>query len=288
MKMLKWSCCLVWLLVAACGKSGSEGPDEPVNPPAGNEMIMNGQTLKIMTYNIHHANPPANANVIDVGGIAAIISREKPDIVALQEVDVKTQRSGVTLDQAQDLAARTGMRVFFSKSIDYQGGGYGNAILSKYPIQSSVRHELPLPVGAAPSVEIRTMAVVEVKAEGNNKIYFASAHLEVSDTEARNLQVDRIREISSSLGAPLFLGGDFNAQPGSESINRLIAGSAFGSGCISNNCPYTFPAQSPTRTIDFIFLNDKAGLDFSVIEYKALNEPGASDHLPVLCQVKYK
>lgn len=279
---------IILLVLAACGKNGTDEPAGPVTPPEENAMIMNGQTIKIMTYNIHHANPPAQTNVIDVGAIATIISREKPDIVTLQEVDVKTQRSGLTLDQAQNLAARTGMKVYFSKSIDFQGGEYGNAVLSRFPIQNSTRYELPVPAGSPSSIEKRSLALIEVKAEGNKKIFFASTHLEVSDLTTRNLQVDRIREISAGLNAPLFVGGDFNAQPGSESINRLLGGAAFRSGCINNNCPYTYSAQSPTRTIDFVFLNDKAGTDFSVLDYKALNEPAASDHLPVVCSVKYK
>jgi endonuclease/exonuclease/phosphatase family metal-dependent hydrolase len=39
--------------------------------------------LRVMTYNIHHANPPSKPNVIDVEAIATIINKESPDVVAL-------------------------------------------------------------------------------------------------------------------------------------------------------------------------------------------------------------
>src|SRR5690606_39791623 len=101
------------LLIAACGKSGPDVREKKPEPePPQEKTIKNGQTVRVMTYNIHHANPPAQADVIDIESIAAVINQEKPDIAALQEVDVRTKRSGVNLDQAQHLAARTGMYVF--------------------------------------------------------------------------------------------------------------------------------------------------------------------------------
>ena len=55
---------------------------------------------------------------------------EKPDIVALQEVDQKTRRaSGV--DQPAELARLTGMQVVFGRNIDFEGGGYGTAVLTE-------------------------------------------------------------------------------------------------------------------------------------------------------------
>lgn len=280
----------VLLIFAACGKSEKADPKTPEepNPPQETTIIKNGQSIKVMAYNIRHASPPAQPTVINVPGISAVINRERPDFVALQEVDVNTRRSGTSLNQAQALAAQTGMKVFFSKSRDYDGGEYGNAILSKYNIVRSIRYELPIAPGATSNPEVRSLAVIEVAAEGGQKVYFGSTHLEVDHAETRNAQIDRIREIATNLDAPFILGGDFNAQPGSESINRLIAGNLFKSGCVNNSCPFTFPANSANRTIDFIFLNQKAQADFTVQSYATVDEKTASDHLPVLTQLKYK
>ena len=112
LKMSSWTVAAI-LMLNSCGKSGSDAPAEPEKPaPEVNTTIKAGQTIKVMTYNIHHANPPAqSASLIDMAGIAAVINAEKPDFVALQEVDKNTRRSGVNLNQAQDLASRTDIYV---------------------------------------------------------------------------------------------------------------------------------------------------------------------------------
>ncbi|MFN2440183.1 MAG: hypothetical protein ABR503_13355 [Chitinophagaceae bacterium] len=50
--------------------------------------------LHILSYNIHHANPLSRPGIIDLQAIAQVIKQQTPDLVALQEVDVYTNRSG--------------------------------------------------------------------------------------------------------------------------------------------------------------------------------------------------
>lgn len=284
-KMLKVMWLAMLVLIASCGKSGSDGSEEPEKPADETlKTIKVGQTIKVMTYNIHHANPPAQANVIDMAAIAAVINAEKPDFVALQEVDKNTKRSGVSLNQAQDLATRTKMTMFFSKSIDYDGGEYGVAVLSRYEITDKIRYALPLAQGS--TGELRSLAMISVAAEGGSgKFYFASTHLEVSDNASRLAQVNELLRINSGIQAPFVLAGDFNSVPGSESITTLQQG--FTAGCISG-CPLTSPAVSPARTIDYIFLNQHASSAFSVQSYRTASEALASDHRAVVAELKFK
>ncbi len=277
--------CLAIMIAVACGKSDGKGPEnpDPPQPPETKTVLKPGDRIKVMSYNIHHANPPSKPNVIDIAAIAAVINRERPDIVALQEVDVRTQRSGTTLDQAATIGSLTGMQAYFSKSMDYQGGEYGNAILSKYPIIDRSRHALPATDGAEP----RSLAVISIGTEGGGKVYFGSTHLDVSNAETRNMQVDVIRAANTNLNMSFVIGGDFNAQIGSEPINRFVAGGMFRVACIGG-CPNTIPVASPNRAIDFVFLNQQAQADFTVISYVAVNETYASDHRPVLTELQYK
>src|SRR5690606_7643924 len=90
-------------------------------------------TVRVMSYNIHHAAPPSKPGVIDLDAIAAVIHAQQPDLVALQEVDVFTGRSG-PFNQAEELGKRTGMSAHFFKAIDHDGGEYGLAILSKLEV----------------------------------------------------------------------------------------------------------------------------------------------------------
>ena len=89
-------------------------------------------TITVMTYNIHHCNPPSKPGLIDVEAIAAVIRRESPDFVALQEVDVHTVRSGEGLHQARKLAKLTHMHFHFAKapSMISMGGEPGTALKS--------------------------------------------------------------------------------------------------------------------------------------------------------------
>ena len=68
---------------------------------------------------------------------------ERPDIVALQAVDQNTGRSN-GVDQAAALGKLTGMKAVFSRAIDFDGGGYGNAVLTKLPVRSEETVKLKL------------------------------------------------------------------------------------------------------------------------------------------------
>ncbi|MGZ5544081.1 MAG: endonuclease/exonuclease/phosphatase family protein, partial [Limisphaerales bacterium] len=89
------------------------------------------EMFRVMTYNIHHGE--GLDHKVDLPRIAALIKREKADIVALQEVD-----KGVTRTDRRDLTAElaklTGMTGVFSNNHYFQGGEYGNAILSRFPV----------------------------------------------------------------------------------------------------------------------------------------------------------
>ena len=67
--------------------------------------------------------------------IAKLLMAEKPDIIALQEVDQGTKRAS-RVDQPAEFARLTGMKVVFGRNIPFDGGGYGTAVLTRLPIRS--------------------------------------------------------------------------------------------------------------------------------------------------------
>ncbi len=232
----------------------------------------------MMAYNIHHCNPPSRPDLIDVNAIANVINGEKPDLVALQEVDVNTQRSGIG-NQAQQLAAKVGMQYYFAKSIDYQGGQYGVAILSKYPLSDAA--SVSLPMQAASGGEPRVLATAKVTLTDGTQLRFGSTHLDAqSDPANRQLQIDKIADLASKESLPFIIAGDFNATPGSEVINTLDR--SFKRTCIA--CAPTIPVVNPTRAIDFIAYRHPAN-KFSVVSHKVVNEQYASDHRPVVAVI---
>jgi len=266
---------LLFLLTASCGKSKQE-PTTPVDPVKG------GPVIKVMTYNIHIGNPPSEvASARNLQAIANVINLQKPDLVALQEVDVNTTRSGKDVDQAKELATLTGMYYFYTKAIDYQGGQFGDAILSRLPIIESKRYELSV----TPELggELRSVAMIVVEKEGI-RFNFASTHLDHLTSDAnRDHQAKELVNHIKVLDKPLIIAGDLNAQPTSNTIKILQQQLTY--ACASN-CPFTFPSVNANRTIDYIMLNKPE--KFMVKDYRIINEGYASDHLPVLAAIELK
>jgi endonuclease/exonuclease/phosphatase family metal-dependent hydrolase len=234
-----------------------------------------GRTLKVLTYNIHHANPPSRPNVIDIEAVARVISQSGADLVALQEIDVHTRRSGTGLDEAAELGKLTGMHSYFAKSRDYDGGDYGLAILSKFPILHA--EDLPLPLEGG---EHRALAVITIEPTPGHTVLFADTHLDLKANN-RVLQVQYIKDYFSKTQGPTILCGDFNSTPNSEtirSLDQMFQRSRIASGL-------TFPMDKPDREIDFVMVRPAQAFSFE--EHRVIPERYASDHLPVLVTLGY-
>jgi endonuclease/exonuclease/phosphatase family metal-dependent hydrolase len=236
--------------------------------------------LRVMSYNIHHCNPPSEPGKIDVEAVVQTIREADPDLVALQEVDVNTGRSG-NIDQAKTIAEALEMEYYFGKAIDFDGGAYGVAILSKYPIRDEMTYALPTQDGSGG--EPRVLAAVRVKLPKRRNIIFASTHLSAQAADDnRLLQIRRMAEIALLEDLPMVIAGDFNAEPGSEVIN--IMDSFLQRSC--EDCEPTIPVNNPERAIDFIAF--RPGLEFEVVSHQVIQETYASDHLPVLSVLQFE
>src|SRR3954466_7463152 len=98
------------------------------------------KTLRVLTYNIHHGE--GTDGKLDLPRVAGVVKAARPDVVLLQEVDRNTTRTG-KVDQAAELARLTGLHAEFGKAIDLQGGGYGLATLSRFPLKGVKTDALP-------------------------------------------------------------------------------------------------------------------------------------------------
>jgi endonuclease/exonuclease/phosphatase family metal-dependent hydrolase len=230
-------------------------------------------SIKVMSYNIHHCNPPSAGALIDVDTIAGTIRKLAPDIVALQEVDVNTRRSG-KIDQAALLGNKTGMKSYFFKAIDHDGGEYGVAILTKLAVKQVKQYALP----TVPETkgEPRILATIVLQDVDGREMMFACTHLDAQPKDQnRILQIKEIESILKAVSIPVIIAGDLNAAPGSAVINMFDE--YFTRTC--NDCPYTIPVINPKKTIDFI--GYYPANRFAVKKHEVVNEVYASDHLPV-------
>ena len=224
-------------------------------------------TLKLMSYNIKNAN--GMDNVCNFQRIANVINNASPDVVAIQEVDSMTNRSGQKYVLGE-IADRTQMHGYFAPAIDYDGGKYGIGLLTKQvPLRLQT---LPLPGRE----EARTL----ILAEFTDYIYCCT-HMSLTE-EDRTKSLELVKAFTSSSTKPLFLAGDMNAEPESGFIKELQKDFQI----LSNPKQHTFPAPDPKETIDYIATLKQNAKGFAVISAKVINEPMASDHRPILVELR--
>lgn len=230
--------------------------------------------LKILCYNIHHANPPSKTGLIDIDAIANVINNANADVVALQEVDKLTKRSG--LDEAKVIAEKTGMNYHFFRAIDHDGGEYGLAILSRHELKDAKLMPLPQKHVA----EKRILSHVKLTVQGKEFV-FANTHLDASRThDNRNVQMEYILKYFENFKLPIILCGDLNSVAGSEAINLLDK--QFKRTCV-NNCSGTIPQDLPKKTIDYIAIKNA---NWPVLHHDVIAETYASDHRPIVATFK--
>lgn len=232
------------------------------------------ETLRILTYNIHHGE--GMDGVIDLERIAEVIKRAKPDLVALQEVDRGVERTK-RVDQPAVLAKMTGMRAIFEKNIDYQGGEYGNAVLTRLPVSSFRNHKLPQ---SLPN-EQRGMLEVHVSV-GERKLIFFATHFDYHKEDGERMESVALLKalVEKNSETPIIVAGDLNARPDSRVIRETTAFLTDSFDVVIGADCHTFPADHPTRRIDYLLSNNAN--DLRCVEHRVIPEGVASDHRPVL------
>lgn len=257
-----WAVMAMAVLAGCAGKSATDG-QVPYR-------------LRVMAYNIHHCR--GMDGVLDVERIANVIKASNADLVTLQEVDVNTQRNG-GVDQAAELGRLTGMHARFGKAIDYQGGEYGQAILSRWPIAEFDVHMLPSEEGR----EQRIAVAAGIRGDGRRPdILFVGTHLDHQGEVYRLPQAVRLLEIlRDSTWETMLLSGDMNALPTSETMGLVLQEWED----TTDDDALTLPAPVPNRKIDYILF--PKGHPWRVIHSEVVNEPVASDHRPVFAELEW-
>lgn len=224
-------------------------------------------TLKLMTYNIRNAT--GMDGVCNFQRIANVINNASPDVVAVQEVDSVTNRSNQKYVLGE-IAERTQMHACFAPAIDFDGGKYGIGLLSK-------KAPIHLQTMALPGrEEARTL----ILAEFEDYIYCCT-HLSLTE-EDRMKSLDILKAFAISYKKPLFLAGDMNAEPESDFIKELQKDFRI----LSDPKQHTFPAPAPKETIDYVVAFKQNDKGFALVSSEVVNEPVASDHRPIVVELR--
>ena len=226
--------------------------------------------LRVVTYNIRHGR--GADEVVNLERTAAVLRGLSPDIVGLQEVDDLVDRSG-RVPEAAWFGESLGMAHAFGRFMDYQGGAYGLAVLSRHPIVST--KSVALPNGNEPRVGLS----VEVRLPDRRLITVVNVHFDwVRDDKFRFAQASTLAQYLDSLKSPYVLLGDFNDVPESRTLALFTQRATMAKKPADQR--FTFPAPQPAREIDFIFYAPSTA--FTAREVRVVDERVASDHRPVL------
>ena len=260
--LFAWSVAAV--IAASTAVAGQTASAANGGAAAGND------TIRVVVYNINHGE--GMDSVVDLERIAALIAAYNPDLVALQEIDRVTQRTGA-VDQAATLGRLTGLTPVFGEFMPYQGGQYGMAVLSRLPVLESTNHRLP------DGDEPRSALAVRVRLPTGGELIFTGIHFYRTDEE-RLAQATRLLQVLDRDTVPVVLAGDFNSTPGSAVMVALADQFAI---IDKGEDHLTFSSFAPVREIDFVLV--RPADRFEVIEHHPLDEPVASDHRPLVATI---
>jgi endonuclease/exonuclease/phosphatase family metal-dependent hydrolase len=231
--------------------------------------------MRLLSYNIHKG----------IGGrdrryrfnrIIDVIEAENPDIVCLQEVDRHVRRSRFH-DQPKLLTdAFHYVSHLFQLNVHLRTGGYGNLLLSRWPLvskhQISLRLNTRKPRGAQ-------LAVVD-SPEG--PIHVVHFHLGLSERE-RHWQIDHLLHhhlFRESEHLPTIVAGDFNDWRNSLSLAALHV-HGFHQVTSPPSRFRSFPAVMPVASLDKLFTRGDLAIKRAHFVHSRLAR-AASDHLPLV------
>ena len=226
-------------------------------------------TLRVMTFNLHAGHDAT------LERIAGLIKRERPDFVALQEVDHRTRRGNSPHQNGRDfiteLAYHSGMQGLFCPAIEFSGGLYGIGLLTRHPFVEARNHKLPHPVA---SKEQRVLIEGTFVLPGGDTIIVAGTHFEAFDSLSRVEQARFVNALFTHARYPAIIAGDFNATPDDDAMRSLTA-------CwLDCTGPEpTFSVKSPSKKIDYILARPKSR--WQIVETRVLPDK-LSDHFAVI------
>ena len=261
--------------------------------------------LRVLTWNLWWRFGPWERRR---PAIAATLAELRPDVVALQEV--WGEPGGTNL--AAELGAELGYEHAYAFRLSLDGVDFGNAVLSRWPITSSMATDLPAPPDAD---ELRLMLRADVDGpRGRFQVFSTHLNWRFDHSAVRQEQVRTIAEAVAAARPRTFppvLCGDFNAVPDSDEV-RMLTGRAAGpvDGLVfhdawevagdggpgptwSNANPYAALDLEPDRRIDYVLTGwPKAGgaghvTSCRVVGTEPVDGVVPSDHYGVLAELRY-
>jgi endonuclease/exonuclease/phosphatase family metal-dependent hydrolase len=246
------------LLLSHCPELSSQMP------------VDSARVVRILTYNILHGETLKGD--FDLDRIAAVITQANPDLVALQEVDYRTKRAR-NMDLASELGQRTALVPLFGRAMPFDGGEYGEGILSRYSFIRTQNHPLPFQEGREP----RSALEVQVLLPSGDTLAFIGTHLDhIRDEADRIAQASMLNALFAQRDMPAILSGDLNARPESSAMSILFEEWKESDPAHEP----TIPSIAPKHKIDYVLYRPLNR--WRVLETRVICDTIASDHCALL------
>lgn len=233
------------------------------------ESVDSTRVLRVLSYNIYHGETMKGDFDLDL--IASVIKSLDPDLVALQEVDFYTRRAK-HMDLAAELGLRTNLAPLFGRAMLFDGGEYGEGILSRNSFLSSRNHALPSGEGKEP----RSALEVRLVMKSGDTIAFVGTHFDHTGDVDRINQAAELRDILAGVDLPVLLAGDLNATPESRTMEILFSDLKPS----DKDFAPTIPSDGPRVKIDYILYGPPER--WRVLESRVICDSVASDHCALL------
>ena len=227
----------------------------------------NAIRLRLASWNVHSCKGMDRRT--DPDRTLAVIDALDADVIALQEVPTQSRHPALRALLDGD----RGYHSLVETTLPDHADGFGNALLSRQPLQAAGRIDL-----GVSGRENRCAIQAKVAFESGGALHVIATHLGLNQRERRE-QLDRIQAHLNQATHACVVLGDFNTWlrwPAGE-LASLRDGQKL-------RYPRSFPAAAPLLRLDRILVSPPLSLS----ALRTWHAPGlrlASDHLPVVADV---
>lgn len=248
--------------------------------PMGAEAVV--VDIKLMTYNIRHGAGPLSQGRVDLDRLVEVLTKHDADIVGLNEVYGRGLGLGFR-NQVREIARRSGYPYYrFARAFFRINHAYGNAVLSKYPFESSETIRMLSWRREPRSVLKATFRLDESRGQASSNcddpdhptiLTVLVTHLGLGVGERRE-SIGLLAKLVEESEGPCVLMGDFNVDPTDEVLAPILERMQDVAAVLGVTKP-TFPTHSPRHKIDYIL----ASAGVTILDAD-IPDDIASDHFP--------
>ena len=235
--------------------------------------------FRIATYNIHKCKGLDLR--VKPRRIVEVLRQIKADVIALQEV-VSIENGSAEKDQARFIAEELGYEMTMGENRRHRGGGYGNVLLSRFPIVESRNLDITIkgrePRGCLHAgVTLGNDMVVDIY-----NLHLGTAFVERRHQARRLLDTEILNRRHS---APRIMLGDFNEW--TNGLASRLLKHHFPSSDIRSHIgrKHTYPGFLPFLHLDHIYYDHHLVLENASV-HRSRKALVASDHLPLVADFR--